>query len=496
MSSITRWHKRTEKVSSDSEWLRFDLMSALTYMSVLASGGISQDLLMERVISQRFRSGVYFQRVYALCSQFGFEYTRALEVVSQWAKAQNVRNLLLRFARSLVSGQPDSVFLAQEAKSESQIYASHYQGKLESLQKWSDAYAALLVSSAVITVIILVTTMLFPFSDLFVVMLCSTVVTVGSLGVYIIYKSAPHEVKTYRSGRGPAQRLWATRILLVSLPAAVALGLALALQFGPGAFSLLVGVGLFPAGLLALLDDRRITRIDDELASFFRALGNVTSSVGTTTAIALRHLDHRSLGILGGYVGRLELRLDSGLDPDTCWERFRDETGSEMASRTSRMFVDGVTSGGEPEEVGKATSDYAQGVSLLRAQRQITSSSFAYVLIPLHGAMVALLVFILEVIENFNSRLNQILTSTEALSAESSAALSAPDLQFFQAKDMTLMGIVVLLVVGSITVTNSLAPKFATGGSPMKAVAYGALMFAVSGVTLLVTPPMVGKLLV
>ena len=45
--------KRIEKVSSDDSVLSFDLLSNLTYMAALATGGSSRDLIFEKSIDHR-----------------------------------------------------------------------------------------------------------------------------------------------------------------------------------------------------------------------------------------------------------------------------------------------------------------------------------------------------------------------------------------------------------------------------------------------------------
>ena len=50
MSSTKSSRKRTARVSSDDSVLSFDLLSNLTYMSALATGGSSRDLIFEKAM--------------------------------------------------------------------------------------------------------------------------------------------------------------------------------------------------------------------------------------------------------------------------------------------------------------------------------------------------------------------------------------------------------------------------------------------------------------
>lgn len=201
------------------------------------------------------------------------------------------------------------------------------------------------------------------------------------------------------------------------------------------------------------------------------------------------------MGTLEPYMRRLQTRLDSQLTSDICWERFRDETGSELVNRTTRMLVDSINLGGEPEKVGQMASDYAMDIALLRDRRNVTSSSFAFLVVPLHGAMVALLVLILEVMKLFNAQLKGLVTQIQSEAISSGGVLAIPNLPFFQTKDLTLVSYMFQVVIIGLTLINSAAPRFATGGHPIKTVFYGSTMCVLSGIAMLVIPPLAGKVL-
>ena len=59
MSFSKSSRKRTEKVSSDNAIISFDLLSNLTYMAALATGGPSRDVILEMAIAQDFKTSVY-----------------------------------------------------------------------------------------------------------------------------------------------------------------------------------------------------------------------------------------------------------------------------------------------------------------------------------------------------------------------------------------------------------------------------------------------------
>ena len=482
--------KPTVKESSDSAVLSFDLFSNLTYMSAVSTGDAPRDVILRYAITQNYRTTIYFKQVYQLAKNLGFEYARSFQLVSQRAKAETVKSLLLRFAGSIATGISENEFLTQEARVERDQYSNMYERSVETLQKWADAYAAVLVSVALIVVVVMISTMLYDLGNYFVYMITATMLIMSFVGAFVIYKSAPYELMPFKSYRGPKARARAVFLLLLFLPAGTLVAILMFATVGLGMAFLVIGFSLIPAGIYAYIDHENVTRIDEELDKFLRSLGNVAESLGTTLTAAMERVDRRSLRALEPYVMRLQSRLRSRLTPKVCWDRFVDETGSELVNRSTQMFVDGTGMGGSPQRVSDVASDFALTVSLLRAKRHVTALPFAYLTIPLHGAMTALLVFVLEIMKTFN---NKLLEASAELSSQ--AALNIPDLPAFHPKEMGQTEALTLGAVVVLTITNTLAPKFATGGHNLKLAFYGSIMCILSGVNLILIPPVAGSLL-
>ena len=246
--------------------------------------------------------------------------------------------------------------------------------------------------------------------------------------------------------------------------------------------------------MLAYKDDQRVSKLDADIASFIRALGSVAASLSSTVTVAMGQLEKRSMGNLEPYIRRLQSRLDNQLDQRASWERFTDETGSELVRRSTQMFVDGTKMGGDPEVVAKIASDYALSISLLRAKRQATASTFAFLTIPLHGAMVALLLFVLEVVKGFDGRLGAVADGASTPAASIESGLSSAALSTFQSGDLGVVSGLFLLVIASLTLVNSVAPKLAMGGHIVKTVSFAGPMLVISGGLYLTIPVLAQRL--
>ena len=494
MTSSKFSRKRPGKVSSDNAAISFDLLSNLTYMAALATGGPDRDTILEWGIGQGFKTGAFFRRVYLLSKRLGFEYTRAFRMVSAKAGATSVKNLLLRFAGAISSGVSEADFLVEEARVEREQYINAYHRSLETLAKWGDAYAALLVSVSLVVVVAMMSTMLSNMGGTFVIMLTGAMIMVSAFGVYIIYRTAPYEVKNYQNRRGPPQRYWAKRLFYTLVPLGTLIGIYLGYTFGFPLFVFALGLALFPSGFLAWLDNGGVNRRDQEAATFVRSLGNVTASLGTTLGAALEKIDRRSLGSLEPAIRNLQIRLGRQISTEKSWDAFRDEVGSELMNRTSRMFVDGVSLGGPPERVGAIAAEYAMDSALMRARRMVAAAPFAFLVIPLHFAMTGLMTFVLEIMKAFNTR---IALATEELASQSggSGIGMLPALPVFQPQDISLLSTITMVALVSMTVSNSLAPKFALGGHPLVTAVFGSITCLMTAFNMAVVPPVASRIM-
>ncbi len=517
MNSTTSSLKQVNKVSSDSNVIGFDLLSNLTYMSVLATGGISRDRVLEHCSRQRYVTAVFFAYVYLLVKGMGMGYAQAFQLVADEAKASNVKSLFLRFAASLSSGESEKDFIIAETNVESKRYANEYGRNVENLRKWTDAYAAILVSVTLIMVVSLVSAMMGSLSENFIIIMAFTLFFITSIGVYTIYKVAPVETKIYTASMGTTkERRRAKTLILVGPPIGIGIttvlliGLQLDLLAGFSVAFLLTGVSLLPGGYYIWKDDARVTRLDLELPMFVRSLGAIAGSTKVTLTEALNRIDTKSMGSLGPHIERLRTRLIPQLPVQECWEMFRRETGSELANRTTTMMVDAAQLGSQPDEVGQICSDYAMSITELRAGRQLTASTFSFLTMAMHATMVFILVFVLEIVDTFNSMLAVV--SSEVLN-ESAGGVEIPDnvqlppgvsipeggnlaggLDIFGSQDMTITSYAIIMVIIVLTVANALAPKVTAGGSNLKIGLNIGIMCVISGIILGVVPMLTAKL--
>jgi flagellar protein FlaJ len=271
-----------------------------------------------------------------------------------------------------------------------------------------------------------------------------------------------------------------------------------------------IGLSLLPAGWYAWKDDSTVNKLDTEFPTFIRSLGNIAGASGVTLTEALKRIDTKSMGSLEPHIDRLKVRLAAGLPTQQCWDAFRAETGSELVKRTTQMMEDGSGLGGRPDLVGNICSSFAQNMVQLRAKRALTATTFSFLTLPMHGTMTFILVFVLEIISTFNTKLGSAsaglgdtgrgdFSVPEGLAIPPGVSLPAQGdlaggLDLFGNQDMGLVTLMIVIVVLILTVANSIAPKAAAGGSKLKLVSYLGIMSLVSGFVLAVVPVVTGRI--
>ena len=253
---------------------------------------------------------------------------------------------------------------------------------------------------------------------------------------------------------------------------------------------MLLAAFLYVPGFIITRDDKRIEKLDADIPTVVRVLGGVTSAIGTTVTQALGQIDRRSMGALTPEIDRLHLRLQAGIEPEMCWNRFVDETGSELVDRTKNMFWDALSLGADAGKAGAAAALFSSNIAYLRANRTMVAVTFKYLIFPLHGAMVALLLFIPEIMKLFSLNIqasSQFLTEG-GISTLPNSSMAIGELFTFGDINLGLVNFLVTFVVVVLTAADAFAPKAAEGGNNLKLAYSLAIMLTITGLLMIGVP--------
>lgn len=474
--------------------LEYDLVAQLTYMSALATANVGRENLFQKTAELGYTTSGYFHRVHLVAQRLNYDYARACQIVADSTENEIVRSLLLRFSSSLSSGEPETVFLARETEIELDKYARKYERDLESLRKWTDAYVALMVSVTLVVVVSLVSMMIYSVGTAFILGLAAVMIAISILGDWIIYRTSPVEPKTHKRANKSKTQDQMFSVARVLLPAGAVLGAVVALVFNIGAGMVAGGIAVAPVGVMAFIDDRRIDQHDRDVSTLLRSLGSIVGAIGTTVTEGMERINQRSLASLEQGVKRLHVRLRSGIKPDLCWDRFVEETGSELVDRSVGIFWDTMKLGGEPDAIGYLSSMFALKISLLRENRKLVAQSFMYLMVPLHAVLIAILLFVTEVMVIFGQQLNNI-NSQQIASTDPSitGGLDVNALAFASPNIGFIRGFALIVTI-VLTIVDTWSPHATSGGHHHKVWLYAAVMLVLSGASLVMIPHVVGGL--
>lgn len=469
-----------------------ELFYQLSYMSAVAGAGIARDRIFKLGASLPRIPAEYFKRVHLLAEKLGYDYASACTKVGLAVKSDAMISLLLRLGNALTSGQPEVDFLMEEAAVQGEAYEKEYERDLESLTKWTDAYAAVNVSSSLMIVINMTSSLIYDLGNNIILGLVVTMLVISMATAWILSRAAPKEVIDLFSAEGTwPQRLagqlsiYTVATVFILCPILFMLGI----EIGP--LLILAAIILFPLGAVSMLAGREIDKKDREFGPFLRSLGGMAVSTGTTISEALTRVDLSSFPTLESDLARLRSRLIATVDPDVAWHKFGLETGSKLIGETIMIFNDAVRLGGDPDTVAFLSAEFSTKTIMLRAKRQVVASTFSWLTVVMHGTIATLMVIILEIVRNFVALID---TAAAAL-GEGASQAAAMALPTFNTPQVGFFNVITIVMVILLSVINSYAIIATDGGHKYKAAFYLAILFAFAGVSFIVVPPMVEGIL-
>lgn len=491
ISSSRLLPKRASRVSFRAP-SGFDLFYQLTYMSAIASAGISRGHLFERASSLLRAPGEYFGRIHLLCEKLGYNYPAACNAVGQRTKAEAMRAFLLRFADALASGHPEVSFLTQEAQVQREAYEKEYDRNLAALTMWTDAYGAILVSAALIIIVNLTSTMIYDLGTGTIIGLVVTAILACTGGAWVISRAAPGEAEAFFRPDGPRSQRLVLQLTRAIPPALLAVGLLCRLLgVGLGWLLLLASLLVLPLGITSMRATREVERKDREIGPFLRSFGAAVASTGTTLSAALQRIDLSSFPSLQPDMKMLGWRLKAAIPPALCWRQFAVETGSKLIRESIAVFYDAVELGGDADAIGSLCSQFATTEVMLRARRKVVASTFTGLTVVMHAVVSALMIIILEVIRKFT----MVIAAIPAAQGQDTMRQMQLPVLSFGGPMLGTLGTLTHAMVIVLALINTFAIVGADGGHILKGSLSLSLLLALSGLCLLIVPPFINVIL-
>lgn len=485
-----------------------DLLFSLTYMAAISTANLTRDRIFTNMSEKKeYCPSIYFNQIRELAQNWHYDYAHACELVSEKVTNERLRELLNRLSNAISAGEPDNEFLRKEWILYKTKRQDEFDRDLDTTKEWSNAYTALIVSTSLVSIIVLLSVILYNlgspartlYSTAFVICLMSV------FGVALLYKGAPKDARAHNLKIRSKEQIfiykWLPHTLILSTLIVTLLTIVPAF-IGSGVFyidikgvgMILAGLVMLPVGIYASRDAKKIDERDESYTTFIRSLGSIVSGSGLTIPKALLKIDPKNLGELRDVSQELYKRLASGLDPKLCWEKFVGETGSYLIYKLTNVFVDAVNLGGDAEVIGELVSSSNLDLVLLRMKRERISKSFTYLVIPLHIAMVALLLFIGKILTVFTTVITKLFAQFNISGTQLEAipgGLGGMNMGIFGGVPIELLGQFVVVTIIVLTITNILAIVVVRGGPIYLAFYYGVILFVLSGILMIGIPPLV-----
>ncbi len=476
--------KKKTTSSKNQELLYFDLFYQLSYMAAISMSGINRDRVFEFASQLSGRAAVFFKEIEIMTKQLGYDYAEACRIEGESVEDERVRNILLRMAGSMSSGESEAEFLGHEADVFGTTYGDEYERKLEGLKQWTDAYSALIISAVLVVIIGVISTMVWKTDTKFILALVGITIGILCAGSWLISLMSPKEIVPLQQPSSPEQKLVRT-LLFTLFPAAMVVGLLLKASGADlGWVLLLCAIVIFPIGYIAVADDRKIAGRDRDIGAFMRSLGGVTTAIGATVTEGIARMDLRAMPALRKESAKLKIRLQTGILPSLCWKRFVLECGSTVVNRAVSMFRDAMALGANAEDAGNRASAFAVKIDLLRARRRLIARPFGGLTFVMHAAVITLIVFVTEVMTKFGTMISNV--EQEIPGASTSSAIGG--YFSFNFAGLQLLNTLVMPVILVLTFVNALTPKVVSGGHKCKLFYNLSITMSISGIALIVVP--------
>jgi len=476
-----------------------DLLLMYTYMAAITTAAVTRPEIFQYT-SERFEyiPSRYIAKVQRLVAGWGQSYAGGLRAVAERCRNETLQNMLNRYANSIDSGVPDDDFIATELSSIRSIYRNTFEQGIELLKKWGDAYIAMLLSGALVAIIIMISVAIYAPEGIEAALNSSymIILAISVFGLVIMYRAVPDDPRTHglpgtcSKEQGIVRRLEFPVVLVTAM---IALLLIL-VGANAGIIFLLAGLLLMPLGVIGCIDDANVVNRDNDFSTFIRSLGSIMGGKGITTGDALQEVDRKSLVHLEPYINSVSSKLNLGLDEAGSWRKFIGETGSYLIYKYMNIFRDAVALGGSPDEIGKIVGSSMLEQVLLRRKRDMMVKGFVVLLVPMHGAMIAIFVFLFEILLAMSNAVTEVMAHFDETSAALTGGTStlggsmATSLNIFVDFPEDIMRTYVVTILLMLTVANMLAGKIVMGGDRYLYYFFASLLAVTTGIIYIVAP--------
>ncbi len=363
----------------------------ITRMAVLAVAQLPRKDIF-RILSEVKEYGALseeIEKIYHLMEYWNLSLPDAVRVVAKRSPSIILADFLDRLAHSADAGEDFETFLEKERTVVLETYAVKYEAALAQMDVYKETFVAMLISMLFFAVFVAILPMFMAGNvTIFLYLTLLAFITVEAVMLYAIKVRLPEdEIWHNRKDVKSPHELK----LLKTLPFAylTVLLLFLLLFFLHLPLQMVVAISVMPLlypGYLIHSAESDLINCDENYDAFIRAVGSYVEAKGSDVT-AMERLRKHDFGKLTKYIDTLYKRLLTRINKKKAWRFFAGETGSNLISKFTDMFVTGLDMGANPRKVSKIISESYIRVIGLRKKRYQSATNLTGIL---YGLMVGM----------------------------------------------------------------------------------------------------------
>jgi archaellum biogenesis protein FlaJ (TadC family) len=379
----------------------YSLTTAMFHMYGLSLGETSPADLVG-TIAENKEYGFYskvFHKIKNLAEDFGYGYTKATAKVAETVKPP-LKDILVRCTNVFSSVKPRG-YLEIESSTLIEEYSGYYTRAIEALKTLGGIFTVFqsVIVFLIMTLAIMTVFMIDPNAILFGYVIAA----IALILLYVLFRATSPRENVVYIGKYPTNfYIWLKWSFLAFVPSSAVL--AFFLYFAKGAeFAFIVlGLGAIIPGIFGYKLEQYVNKIDKNYPTFMKALGENLASTSDLKA-AFSYIMYMELGPLKKLVKSALARLKLGMGHAQTLEALSSEASSYQVHISNRIFLDSLSRGANPLEIGNMLGNRVVKFIDFRKRRETLARSFQTIMVVMQLMTVVLLV-VLRVLADFLSR--------------------------------------------------------------------------------------------
>ncbi len=327
----------------------------LIRMSVLATSKLPRKKMLEILSQVKEYEALSdeVEKIYKLMEYWNMGMSDAARTVARRTPSLLLADFLDRLAHSSDAGEDMEEFLTKEREVAMSTYLNKYDTSLKDIDLLLEIFVAVLISLMFILVFI---ALLPVFINTSIALLLPGValcfVGIEGFVLYLVKSFLPSDPVWHNM----KEKSQVDRTLKSVLPATYAACIALIV------FSIMVGLPitavlalavtpLIYPGFMIRKEEKRVRARDENYDSFIRAVGGYAATAGAAVTDGIGRLSKHDFGELTDSVSTLYRRLLTRIDQIRAWNMFAADSGSNLISKFTEMYVVGLAVGGKVDQV-------------------------------------------------------------------------------------------------------------------------------------------------